>query len=190
MDKNILEKLSVFERIDYAIAMFIREKIHSPILNRTLSRINRGEIMLVLILPYLAYAAWQGVLPYPWWIVIPYSGLVAYANDRFVLVLKKLIARKRPLITVAGKVDQNPDMKHSFPSAHASNSMTAALILVFLFGFPEWFLVLSFMAGVGRLLSLHHFPSDVLGGWLIGTCFGSLGLFLGRWLLPFLFGTA
>lgn len=144
-------------------------------------------MMLLLILPYLAYAGINGLLPYPWWSVIPYTGIVAYANDRFVLFLKKLISRKRPLVTVAGKVDGNPDMKHSFPSAHASNSMTAALILVYLFGFPEWFLLASLMAGIGRLLSLHHFPSDVLGGWVIGTCFGSLGLFLGRWLLPLAF---
>ncbi|TGK03248.1 phosphatase PAP2 family protein [Leptospira langatensis] len=175
--------------MDYAVALFIRENIHGPRLNRILSQINRGEMMLLLIIPYLAYAAWNHLLPYPWWIVIPYAGLIAYANDRSVLALKKIISRKRPLITVAGKVDQNPDMKHSFPSAHASNSMTAALVLVFLFGFPEWFLVLSLMAGIGRLLSLHHFPSDVIGGWVIGTCFGSLGLFLGRWLLPAIFGT-
>lgn len=183
-----MDKLSFLKRADYAVANFIRKNIHGPILNRILSRINRGEMMLLLIIPYLAYAAKNGLLPYPWWIVIPYAGVVAYANDRFVLFLKKKISRKRPLVTVAGKVDGNPDMKHSFPSAHASNSMTASLILVFLFGFPEWFLVVSLMAGIGRLLSLHHFPSDILGGWVIGACFGGLGLLLGSRLFPIIFG--
>lgn len=181
---------SLLGRADYAAALFIREKIHGPRLNRILSRINRGEMMILIVIPYLAYAAWKNILPYPWWIVLPYTGIVSYANDRFVLFLKKSIARKRPLITVAGKVDGNPDMKHSFPSAHASNSMTASLLLVFLFGFPEWFLVLSLMAGIGRLLSLHHFPSDVLGGWLIGSGFGLLGLLLGRGFLFLLTGGA
>ncbi|TGM19065.1 phosphatase PAP2 family protein, partial [Leptospira stimsonii] len=98
---------------------------------------------------------------------------------------KKLIARKRPLITVAGKVDSNPDMKHSFPSAHAANSMTAVLILVFLFKFSPALILISFLAGFGRLLSLHHFVSDVIGGWIIGSIFGAMGLFFGSALLRF-----
>ncbi len=185
-----MDRLSFLSRADYATANFIREKIHNPTLNRVLSRINRGEMTLLIIIPYLIYAETNHSLPYPWWIVIPYAGLVAYTNDRFVLFLKKRISRKRPLITVVGKVDSNPDMKHSFPSAHASNSMTAALILVYLFGFPQWFLAISLMAGIGRLISLHHFPSDVIGGWVIGTFFGGLGLLLGFWLLPAAFGAA
>ncbi|WP_084680432.1 phosphatase PAP2 family protein [Leptospira fainei] len=179
---------SILGKADYAAAKFIRERLHYPWLNRILSRLNRGEMMLLIILPYLAYATWKNNLAHPWWIVLPYTGLIAYANDRFVLFLKKAISRKRPLITIVGKVDGNPDMKHSFPSAHASNSMTAAILLVFLFGFPEWFLLLSLLAGIGRLLSLHHFPSDVLGGWLIGSGFGFLGLLLGRGLISLFTG--
>lgn len=189
MVKEVAKIKGILGRADYVAAKFIRERLHYPWLNRILSRVNRGEMMLLIIAPYLAYATWIGILPHPGWIVLPYTGLVAYANDRFVLFLKKVISRKRPLITVVGKIDENPDMKHSFPSAHASNSMAAVILLVFLFGFPEWFLLLSLLAGIGRLLSLHHFPSDVLGGWLIGSGFGFLGLLLGRSLISLFTGT-
>ena len=75
-------------------------------------------------------------------------------------------------------MDSNPDMKHSFPSAHSANSMTALFLLVAGFQFPPAMLAFSFLAGIGRLLSLHHFFSDVMGGWLIGLMVGMLGLSL------------
>ncbi|PJZ71041.1 phosphatase PAP2 family protein [Leptospira perolatii] len=177
--------MEFLKELDYSIAFFIRKHINTPGLNRVLSRINRGEALLLIIVPFLIYGTIYKTLPHSWWITFFYTALVSYANDRFVLVLKKAISRKRPLLTVAGKIDENPDMKHSFPSAHAANSMTAVILLVFLFGFPPWFLVFTFLAGLGRLLSLHHFPSDVAGGWLIGCLSGGLGLFFGSWLFAY-----
>lgn len=102
-------------------------------------------------------------------------------------MLKKKISRQRPLITVIGKVDANPDMKHSFPSAHSANSMTVLSILVFGFTFPPFILLFSFMAGIGRLFSLHHFFSDVIGGWFIGMIIGLLGISLLNPLIPLFF---
>lgn len=174
--------IQIVDQIDFSFSTWIRTKLHNPKLSHILSKINRGEIFLVILLPLLYL---KNDLPFAWYWVLLFTGLVTYANDRFVLFLKKLIARKRPLITVAGKVDSNPDMKHSFPSAHAANSMTAVLILVLLFKFSPALILISFLAGVGRLLSLHHFVSDVIGGWIIGTIFGFTGLFLGSAFLRF-----
>ncbi|XDD50289.1 phosphatase PAP2 family protein [Leptospira sp. WS92.C1] len=174
--------IQIVDQIDFSLSTWIRANLHNPKLNHVLSKINRGEMFLLFLLPFLYL---KSNLPISWYFVLLYTGLITYANDRFVLFLKKLIARKRPLITVAGKVDSNPDMKHSFPSAHAANSMTAVLILVFLFQFSPALILVSFLAGVGRLLSLHHFVSDVIGGWVIGSIFGFLGFFLGRALLSF-----
>lgn len=158
--------IDIVDQIDFSLSTWIRTNLHNPRLNRILSKINRGEVFLLILLPFLYL---KNDLPIVWYWVLLFTGLITYANDRFVLFLKKLIARKRPLITIAGKVDSNPDMKHSFPSAHAANSMTAVLILVLLFKFSPALILISFLAGVGRLLSLHHFVSDVIGGWMIGT---------------------
>ncbi|TGK28046.1 phosphatase PAP2 family protein [Leptospira gomenensis] len=174
--------IKVVDKIDYSLSTWIRENLHSPKVSSALSKVNRGEVFLVILLPFLFF---KSDLPFAWYWVLAFTGAVTYANDRFVLFLKKLIARKRPLVTVAGKVDSNPDMKHSFPSAHAANSMTAVLILVLLFQFPPALILVSLLAGVGRLLSLHHFVSDVIGGWIIGSIFGLTGLFLGNALLRF-----
>ncbi|EMY77326.1 PAP2 family protein [Leptospira weilii serovar Ranarum str. ICFT] len=174
--------IEIVDQIDFSFSNWIRAKLHNPRLSHILSKINRGEVFLIILLPFLYF---KNDLPIVWYWVLLFTGSVTYANDRFVLFLKKLIARKRPLVTVAGKVDSNPDMKHSFPSAHAANSMTAVLILVLLFKFSPALILISFLAGVGRLLSLHHFVSDVIGGWMIGTIFGFFGLLLGSALLRF-----
>ncbi|TGK11079.1 phosphatase PAP2 family protein [Leptospira stimsonii] len=174
--------IQLVDKIDFSLSTWIRANLHNPRLNHILSKINRGEVFLIILLPFLFL---KNDLPIAWYWVLLFTGTVTYANDRFVLFLKKLIARKRPLITVAGKVDSNPDMKHSFPSAHAANSMTAVLILVFLFKFSPALILISFLAGFGRLLSLHHFVSDVIGGWIIGSIFGAMGLFFGSALLRF-----
>lgn len=135
--------IDIVDQIDFSLSTWIRTNLHNPRLNRILSKINRGEVFLLILLPFLYL---KNDLPIVWYWVLLFTGLVTYTNDRFVLFLKKLIARKRPLITVAGKVDSNPDMKHSFPSAHAANSMTAVLILVLLFKFSPALILISFFS--------------------------------------------
>ena len=86
------------------------------------------------------------------------------------------VSRPRPLETVMGKIDGNPDMKHSFPSAHSGNSMTVVSILIFGFGFPPVIFGFTLLAGIGRLISLHHYFSDIMAGWLIGLLIGIAGI--------------
>jgi membrane-associated phospholipid phosphatase len=72
--------------------------------------------------------------------------------------------------------DKNPDMKHSFPSAHAANSMVSIFILVTVYHYSPYFFAFSIFAGIGRLITLHHFLIDILGGWSIGLLIGLLNL--------------
>lgn len=160
--------------VDSFLANSIQKKVSNPTLTRVLGKTNRGEILLLLTIPILLVSD----LSHPWYVALIYASAFAYLNDRSVLWLKKKFLRKRPLITVSGKVDSNPDMKHSFPSAHSSNSMTVAMILVFGFGVSPYYFVFSILSGIGRLFSLHHYLSDVVGGWIVGFFFGSLGFFL------------
>jgi membrane-associated phospholipid phosphatase len=92
------------------------------------------------------------------------------------LFVKKSVSRGRPLVSVAGKTDSNPDMKHSFPSAHSANSMVVVIILVFAFKVNPLIFIFTILAGIGRLLSLHHFISDIIGGWIFGFMIGILGV--------------
>jgi membrane-associated phospholipid phosphatase len=141
-------------------------------LRRVLGRWNRGEVFLVVLIPILYYS--DGFTPF-WW-AFAYLSLVAFFNDRLVLFVKKSVSRGRPLVSVAGKLDSNPDMKHSFPSAHSANSMVVVIILVFAFKVNPLIFIFTILAGIGRLLSLHHFISDIIGGWIFGFMIGILGV--------------
>jgi len=158
-------------RIDLIVAAFIQNRIRSEKLGWILSRVNRGEVFFLILIPFIALYSPGDQIVY----VLLNTSLFTLLNDRFVLLVKKSISRKRPLLSVIGKEDANPDMKHSFPSAHAANSMIVGMILVFGYGYPEILFLFSFLAGIGRLLTLHHFVSDIIGGWILGIFFGMLG---------------
>jgi undecaprenyl-diphosphatase len=77
----------------------------------------------------------------------------------------------------------------SFPSGHALTSIVAAGLLVLLVGphlprvlrFLLWFVAALVVAAVGfsRLVLAVHYPTDVLGGWLIGVLWLALVFTLG-----------
>ncbi|MDZ4724944.1 MAG: phosphatase PAP2 family protein [Leptospira sp.] len=164
--------MKLISEFDQKISTWIKLTLHHPRMSWMLSRINRGEVFALVLLPLLFLSD----LYKPLYVSLPIIMIFTFFTDRFVLFLKKAVARKRPLISVMGKTDSNPDMKHSFPSAHSANSMVVGTILVFGFGETYWFLLFSLFAGVGRLLTLHHYISDIIGGWIIGFGMGILAI--------------
>lgn len=163
------------QNLDIQMAEYISRNIKNDTLDRILSRTNRGEVMGFLVIPPLFLSG----IPDPWFALL-FTLVITFLNDRAVLVIKKKISRKRPSLKILGKENNHPDYNHSFPSAHAANSMVVAVVLVVLFQQTPFLFLLSLIAGVGRLISLHHFLSDVLGGWVIGTIFGIFGVLLFR----------
>ncbi|MCB1177425.1 MAG: phosphatase PAP2 family protein [Leptospiraceae bacterium] len=157
--------------VDIKLAEYIHKNIKNDKLDKLFSRINRGEVMAFLVIP----ALFLSEIPNPF-LALFYTAFFAFLNDRSVLIIKKKISRKRPSLKIMGKENNHPDLNHSFPSAHAANSIIVAILLVILFQQTYLLFVLAFIAGVGRLLTLHHFLSDVVGGWCIGIFSGVLGI--------------
>ncbi len=103
-------------------------------------------------------------------------------------VVKQLVARARPVVENA--VDHAPG--YSFPSGHATNTTVASIVLLVLL----WPLLrhrgrtvavvlvvaLVLLIGLDRVMLGVHYPSDVLGGYLLGAAvaLGSALGYLGR----------
>ncbi len=95
-------------------------------------------------------------------------------------VLKNLIARPRPYLTVEGLVSLiAPLISYSFPSGHACSSFAAAtaLALAFRGRGGGWAFIPAVLIAVSRVYLGVHYPSDVLAGAAIGAL-GAWGVFV------------
>ncbi|MBQ8109930.1 MAG: phosphatase PAP2 family protein [Clostridia bacterium] len=99
------------------------------------------------------------------------------------LVIKNWVARIRPYEVIPGLnciVGLAKD--YSFPSGHTTNSLACAWVL-FRRAPKKWgvsALVLAILISLSRLYVGIHYPTDVIGGAVIGICSACLAL----WLAP------
>jgi membrane-associated phospholipid phosphatase len=120
------------------------------------------------------------------------SGLGAETMN---IVTNTIVARPRPP-SYHGTTLFNLG-SHSFPSGHTANAVGLYGFLFFLavlaqHAYPKWklwllgaeILCIYFVidVGVSRILETQHWPSDVLGGYLLGALMLTVGIALYHWL--------
>ena len=88
------------------------------------------------------------------------------------MLVKNLVRRVRPyrvLETLTILIEEPGE--YSFPSGHTSSSFAAGVVLYLLlprkYGVPA--MILAFLIGISRLYVGVHYPTDVLGGMVMGT---------------------
>jgi undecaprenyl-diphosphatase len=102
--------------------------------------------------------------------------LIVFTDQTGYRILKDFFERVRPcnvltdVITPVGCAGG-----FSFPSNHALNNFAAAVFLLRLFPAYKWiFLIVAALVSISRIYLGVHYPSDVLGGAIIGAAFGYL----------------
>lgn len=100
------------------------------------------------------------------------------------IILKPMIARIRPyeIIKEITILTHQPG-DHSFPSGHSAGSFACAWAFFRAFNKKKWgvaVLVLAALVALSRLYVGVHYPTDVLGGIVIGIILAELGYHLGE----------
>ena len=101
-----------------------------------------------------------------------YSLLAHGISGLITQILKHSLSRPRPRLMDTTQWDIHPTLESgldSFPSGHTSASFSVAMVFAYYFpkGRMLWFGLASFIATC-RVIKGSHFPTDVLGGILLG----------------------
>lgn len=135
---------------------------------------NHGEIWIVLAAVLLAVKRYRR------------QGLAvgcALVTDLVLcnLILKPLVGRVRPFAVHPVELLIPPPTDASFPSGHTAASFAAVFALK-ASGSPLWkpALAVAVVMAFSRLYLYVHWPSDVLGGVLVGAAAGFIGAWIAR----------
>lgn len=151
------------------------QTIHTPLLDKILAFItslgNAGIIWIVLAVVLL-------ILP-----KTRKAGIIVAAAllmDLILcnLILKNLVARVRPYdVNTAIAILIKKPLDFSFPSGHTAASFAAMTALFLAKMKKAWIaaLVLAVLIAFSRLYFYVHYPTDVLGGAIVGILSGIIG---------------
>ncbi len=105
------------------------------------------------------------------------------------VAVKPLVARPRPYADPQGFfyplwqiMGAHTESDMSFPSGHTTAAFASMVPLFVLCNKKTSWLALlfAFMMGISRIYLVVHFPSDVLGGLIVGTVAGILAVVIGK----------
>ena len=89
-------------------------------------------------------------------------------------IIKSIFQRPRPCNVLSGvHLLVNCTGSFSFPSSHAVNNFAGSVLLTFFYKDLKYFLFTgSFILSLSRIFCGVHYPSDILGGIIIGVIIG------------------
>jgi undecaprenyl-diphosphatase len=141
---------------------------------RVTSRLSDGVLWysLILALPLAAgTAGWKCALH------MCLAGAVSFS---IYALLKRGIGRPRPYVTCTDIRQCGRELdRFSFPSGHTLHSVGFSLVLAYYFPMSTLVLIpFTLLVGASRMVLGLHYPSDVLGGALVGATIGLLSVWL------------
>ena len=90
--------------------------------------------------------------------------------------VKRIFRRERPTVSGDDRFDVRTPSTSSFPSGHASSATVAAIILIWMTGFPLailWIIMAGVVALSRVVVRIHHL-SDIVGGVITGAVLGAI----------------
>ena len=172
----ILGLFYYLSQLDLPTLQIVRTFTH-PLIDQIGDAGNRLGDGLTLVLISLGIGAVGFRLAWPHWKSACIHTLLAHGvAGLFTQILKHTIGRPRPRLMLGQDWDMTPTFEKgfdSFPSGHSASSFAVATVLAHHFpkGRMLWFGLAAFITTC-RVIKGSHFPTDVLGGLLLGIATG------------------
>lgn len=160
---------SWLQTIDRSLFHFVNQTLRHPWLDRVMPFFNGNVLFLPAVLIIAALVIWKGGRRARICLLLVVLTL-AIGDGCIVSFLKAIIKRPRPYLVI-------PEMHllvgkggpFGFPSAHAANWFSVATVLFFFYRRSCCYMLpLAVLVSYSRIYVGVHYPSDVLGGALIG----------------------
>ena len=161
--------------IDHSTAAFLNTFAQSP-------DVREAVVFFAQYFPYLVAAlflffALSRVLPQreEWTLLGEGLGSALLARFGFVPLIRAFVERPRPFVDNPAIVTLFNEASYSFPSGHAAFFFALSTV-VFLYNkrWGFWFYAASVVIGLARIVAGVHYPTDVIGGAVLGVAVGFL----------------
>ncbi|MBK7632718.1 MAG: phosphatase PAP2 family protein [Ignavibacteriales bacterium] len=159
--------------IDLSVLYFFNHTISTPFLDKFFSiitNVNNWYITYTILLGIsFVKGGTRGKLA-----VLGVILLIVVTDQTGYRILKEFFARTRPCNVLADVLTPlGCTGSFSFPSNHALNNFAVAMFFYRLFPKLKWILfVIASLIAISRVYLGLHYPSDILGGAIIGSAFG------------------
>ncbi|MBU3182183.1 phosphatase PAP2 family protein [Clostridium psychrophilum] len=169
--------IALIQKFDSSILLYIKDNMHGLIMDKIMvisTYLGNGGIVWIIIIAILLISKKYRRI-----------GLMALAalilstilGD---IVLKNVVKRIRPSSTIPAinLLISNP-LSYSFPSGHTTSSFAVAGVLTRYFkSYALEFFSLASLIAFSRLYLYVHYPTDVLGGIVLGLICSGIIIFL------------
>ena len=167
--------MDFFYSIDVSVFYFINHSLSTPFLTRFFSiitNVNNWYITYIILLGITyKYGGKKGKVA-----VVGVILLIIFSDQVGFKILKEAFHRIRPCMALSDVITPlGCNGTFSFPSNHALNNFAAATFFYRLFPKFKWVLFIgASLIALSRVYLGLHYPSDILGGALLGILFGYL----------------